>query len=327
MRTALLIGTAISALTAASAFAADLPTKKAPPAPIVVVPFTWTGCYVGAEGGFGWGKEKDNFDYPLYYLSEPPVSVSSAGALTNSVTTFSSSSGDPLIGTSIGGGGFNASGGKIGGRAGCNYQVNQFVFGGVVDFEWSGIRGTKTTTWNNNVTTYGVEGVSTTSSQPGYTHLSLQNDWQGSIRGNVGWAFDRLLIYATGGAAFAEIKSSWSVSDPCAGAYLGSDPYSCNFYQSSNGSSGPFNTGWWGGSQSKTVWGWTVGGGVEYAIDNHWSILGEVRYVSFEHVNVALPLSFYQTRVGVGSGGEFGVFGYNASFNEILAQVGVDYRF
>ena len=66
---------------------------------------------------------------------------------------------------------------------------------------------------------------------------------------------------------------------------------------------------------------------LEYAIDNHWSILGEVRYVSFEHVNVALPLSFYQTRQGIGGNGEFGVFGYNASFNEILAQVGVDYRF
>ena len=90
MRTALLIGTAISALTAASAFAADLPTKKAPPAPIVVVPFTWTGCYVGAEGGFGWGKEKDNFDYPLYNYQSEPVTV-----LSGSATTFSDPIRDP----------------------------------------------------------------------------------------------------------------------------------------------------------------------------------------------------------------------------------------
>lgn len=43
---------------ATSAFAADLPTAKGPPpAPVYVVPpFTWTGFYVGANGGYGFGS-------------------------------------------------------------------------------------------------------------------------------------------------------------------------------------------------------------------------------------------------------------------------------
>ena len=44
-----LLGTAVIALTASTAFAADLPLKtKAPMAP---VKFTWTGCYIGGHLG------------------------------------------------------------------------------------------------------------------------------------------------------------------------------------------------------------------------------------------------------------------------------------
>ena len=51
----------------ATAFAADLPTRKAPPAPPVVYapPFTWTGLYVGLNGGIGIGSlSNSNFASP-----------------------------------------------------------------------------------------------------------------------------------------------------------------------------------------------------------------------------------------------------------------------
>ena len=49
---------ALLASVAASAFAADLPTQKGPPpAPVYVPPpFTWTGFYVGVNGGYGFGS-------------------------------------------------------------------------------------------------------------------------------------------------------------------------------------------------------------------------------------------------------------------------------
>src|SRR4051812_49872803 len=49
----LLASMAITAGFAGSAIAADLPMKAAPMAPAQVVAASWTGCYVGAGGGYG----------------------------------------------------------------------------------------------------------------------------------------------------------------------------------------------------------------------------------------------------------------------------------
>lgn len=47
---------AVSALSSASVYAADLP-RKAPPPPVAVAPvYAWTGCYIG--GNVGWARVK-----------------------------------------------------------------------------------------------------------------------------------------------------------------------------------------------------------------------------------------------------------------------------
>ena len=47
--------TALIAAEAVAAQAADLPTTKAPPAPVFLPPpFTWTGFYVGLNAGAVW---------------------------------------------------------------------------------------------------------------------------------------------------------------------------------------------------------------------------------------------------------------------------------
>src|SRR6266496_2018500 len=57
MKLRLLVGVAVSALIVSPAFSADLRVRPAyrplPPAPI----FSWTGCYVGANIGGGWGSK------------------------------------------------------------------------------------------------------------------------------------------------------------------------------------------------------------------------------------------------------------------------------
>src|SRR5258708_14762416 len=52
----LVLGSFAVAMTmgGSAAMAADMPLK-APPAPVV---FSWTGCYVGIEGGGAWGRSK-----------------------------------------------------------------------------------------------------------------------------------------------------------------------------------------------------------------------------------------------------------------------------
>lgn len=111
MRTklAVLLASALGFGLAQSASAADIPTKAPARAPAAVVPATtWTGCYIGAQGGYAWGDTG-------YHTGIP--------ATPGSGYTF------------------DVSGGVVGGHVGCNYQVNWFVFGVEGDGEWTGLSG------------------------------------------------------------------------------------------------------------------------------------------------------------------------------------------
>jgi len=98
---------------ASTAFAADMPmaapyTKAPVFAPVV---FSWTGCYIGVEGGGNWGQSQQT-------------------ARTG-----------PAVGASVTGN-FNLSGGIVGGTVGCNYQVSNVVLGIENDFSWTNKQGT-----------------------------------------------------------------------------------------------------------------------------------------------------------------------------------------
>jgi outer membrane immunogenic protein len=107
----LLLGTvALVGLAAANpAFAADLPYRApAYKAPIMApVAFSWTGCYVGAHVGGGWGNKRWD---------------------------------DPLLG-GVEFSNHDVNGWLAGGQIGCNYQTGQFVFGVEGDASWANIRG------------------------------------------------------------------------------------------------------------------------------------------------------------------------------------------
>jgi outer membrane immunogenic protein len=125
--------------------------------------------------------------------------------------------------------------GVIGGaHLGYNLQIAQWV---------AGLEGTVDGT--------SVEGSRT--SAGGFVTMSTREDVQGSIRARIGIAFDRFLIYGTGGAAFTNMTNGYSLGFP--------------FFQQE--------------TDTKTRSGWTVGGGLEYAVTNNWSIRAEYRYSDF----------------------------------------------
>lgn len=97
---------------AGSAFAADLPPRMAVKAPVVAaVPFTWTGCYLGAEGGYGWGTK----DFS-------PAEAGSFAPLGQTVRV-------------------KPQGGLAGGDIGCNYQFNgNWVVGIEGNYDWANIK-------------------------------------------------------------------------------------------------------------------------------------------------------------------------------------------
>ena len=83
-------------------------------------------------------------------------------------------------------------------------------------------------------------------------------DWTATLTGRLGFAFDRWLVYGKGGVAWAH------------------DKYSTNFYAF------PGSVG-----LSETRIGWTVGGGVEYAIAPQWTTKLEYNYMDFGTRNVS----------------------------------------
>jgi outer membrane immunogenic protein len=99
------IGLAVAAL-ASPAFAADMPTK-APAFKAPMPAFNWTGCYIGAQIGYGWGKSEHTFSN-----GAPTDNSSPRGALG-------------------------------GGHAGCNYQFpsSNIVVGVEGDYEAADLTG------------------------------------------------------------------------------------------------------------------------------------------------------------------------------------------
>jgi outer membrane immunogenic protein len=112
----------------------------------------------------------------------------------------------------------------VGGTIGYNYQVGQAVFGLEGDIDWSDLGG------NGNCTAFSCE---------------IRNNWLSTVRGRLGYAFDRFMPYVAGGVAFGDIKTS------VAGI----------------------------GDSNTTKTGWTVGGGLEAAIAGPWTAKVEYLYV------------------------------------------------
>lgn len=190
MKKLLLASVALAALAAAPAFAADAIVEE----PIVDLPvgFSWTGAYIGIQGGYSWGDvDRDT------------------GAFQNS---------------------YDADGFLGGVHVGYNYQfTNNLVVGVEGDMEWAGLDGDDA----------GVGG----------TVDETDFNWQGSVRGRLGYAIDRLLVYGTGGVAFASIDHNNAGGVPV--------------------------------SNQETYTGWTAGAGVEYAFTDNLTTRLEYRYADF----------------------------------------------
>jgi outer membrane immunogenic protein len=71
---------------------------------------------------------------------------------------------------------------------------------------------------------------------------------------------------------------------------------------------------------SRTRVGWTVGGGIEYAVTNNWSLRVEYRYSDFGHASIH-PVTF-----DAALGGGADVF-ITRRFSENRVQAGFSYRF
>jgi outer membrane immunogenic protein len=129
---------------------------------------------------------------------------------------------------------FDLSGGLIGGTVGYNWQVNQLVLGAEGDIDWSGIKG------------------STTVLCPG--GCETRNQWLATVRGRLGYAWDRFLPYLTAGLAAGDINAT--------------------------------RPGLPAGKSTNA--GWTVGAGLEVGVVPNVSVKAEYLYVDLGTFNCGL---------------------------------------
>jgi outer membrane immunogenic protein len=128
-----------------------------------------------------------------------------------------------------------------GAQAGCNWQFTpSWVFGVEGDINWLDLKRSH----DFRATVLGEDTVGS---------LTTKLRWLTTVRGRLGYAWDRSMLYVTGGLAGGDVNSSFSF-------VRGGTTFS------------------W--STSDTRWGWTVGAGYEYAFTR--TISGKLEYLHFD---------------------------------------------
>jgi outer membrane immunogenic protein len=191
----------------------------AEPLPPRPPPFTWTGLYVGAQVGYAWGHDN----------------VTWAGVSNDDEQAAGSFHQTPN--------------GVIGGaHFGYNLQYNPWLVLGIE----ASVDGTSFSH------TLAVAVNDVFGDTPGVLSATSRADVQGSIRGRIGIAFDRLLIYGTGGVAFTDFYTELVDRTGFFGVAPGTEAAFTNARA-----------------------GWTAGGGIEYAVTDNWWVRAGYRYSNF----------------------------------------------
>jgi outer membrane immunogenic protein len=257
---------------AAPALAADLAPvyKAAPMAPPVSV-YNWTGFYIGGNVGGGW----DTIDY----------SNRSSGTFAGGPSTPSSFSGSR-----------NLSGVLGGGQIGYNYQfAPNWVLGIEADADASSLSGS-----NTGCGTSAAGAVVSCAS--GSTKL---NDL-GSVRGRLGYAWNNVLLYGTGGWAWDNDQTTATIT--CIGAVC---PNRAGFPFTANSP-----------SSSSSNNGWTAGGGIEWGFLPHWTF--RIEYLHFQFQNIQSSYNYTGTIAGFPFAS---TSRSQANANTDVVRIGVSYLF
>jgi len=132
--------------------------------------------------------------------------------------------------------------GFLGGfQLGLNFQTGNWVFGVQGDLSWT------------SIDAHLADPFSTTA------NINYKTDWLATVGGRVGYAWDNILVYGKGGAAW--VHNNVSVSDP-------------TFSLSAVG--------------NETRIGWTAGGGFEYGFAPNWTGFIEYDYIGFGTASVTV---------------------------------------
>ena len=265
-----------------AAAAADLP-RKAPAPPVATAVPGWTGFYIGANAGGGWGRRDVDFS-----ANDPATTLFFDPAVFDGAPPAAS---------------LDLSGAVGGLQLGYNWQFSRrWLLGVETDFDWSGIKGSSA----NPGARFGTLPIAA----PVDEHIK----WFGTVRARLGYLpADNLLAFVTGGFAYGRVGQSGSYVNNSTGASIIAPGF--NFSCSTG-------TTCFAGSSDGTATGWTVGGGLEYAIWRHLTLKAEYLYVSLGSQSVTETALAFNPRTAPASfDANFGRTAFN------VARVGLNYRF
>jgi len=315
----LISATGLSFALATSAFAADLPSRKAPVYIPPPAPAVWTGFYVGLNAGGGWGTSTSAYTTSAPLLDQWAAANSYTGWTTPGIVGV----------TALANSGFanvNQGGFIGGGQVGYNYQfAGPFVAGLEADIQGSTIGGSGQYSGVSSDSAACCKGEVGTRTGIGFGRVSAGIDWLGTVRARIGYLFTpTLLVYGTGGLAYGGIHLSSS------NAFFGhthdTQASPVDFTVAATPSTG---------SVSDTLVGYSVGGGAEWMFLPNWSVKAEALYYSLGGANlISSPLfTSYNWNVvyccGWATGFPFtaNIPSTHVSFNGVIARVGVNYHF
>nr|WP_210301956.1 porin family protein [Methylobacterium brachythecii] len=252
--------------------AADLPRRAAPPPVFVPIPvFSWSGAYFGVNAGYAF-SESDT------------IRTTGIGALEANVV-------NNLRRRNVA---MPQDGFSAGGQVGYNFQLTPgsgVVFGIEADAQYTDLQRRRTETifnpvFNPNVLTNSYR-----------TELGFL----GTVRGRIGYAFDRVLVYGTGGFAYGDVSQSVTFRTAAPITYSG--------------------------ARSTIETGYAYGGGIEYALPTE-SFLNVFRASAVTIKAEYLRYDLGSRNLLVATRGGPGV-GYNSRFDTegSIVRAGLNFKF
>jgi outer membrane immunogenic protein len=284
----LLLGVALTALTAGSALAADLPRKAYGPPPLLPAPIlTWSGWYVGLNAGGIWANNSD--------FNNTATAFDNGAGPSNTAVAAAMAAGVPL---SLHG---NNAGVIGGGQFGYNYQTGAVVWGVETDIQGTSLRGSASAFNQAPIVGFAPATVDVSSA------ANSKLDVFGTLRARLGWTpSPPWLIYATGGLAYGHVDTNVAFTShlPICGN-CGPDPSTF-------------------AENDKWRAGWTAGGGVEWMFAPRWSAKLEYLYYDLGHVtlNTALNQTLVSGVVCCGAN-----IASEIHYRGSIGRIGINYRF
>ncbi len=167
---------------------------------------------------------------PVYNWAGFYIGANAGGAWSRKCWDFTTTAGAFLAAEGC----HDATGAVAGGQIGYRWQASNFVFGLEAQGDWANLRGSNASLF-----------------APIFTNVS-RVDGIGLFTGQIGYAWNSVLLYVKGGAAV--VADHYHVETTIGGVLAGT-------------------------TSDDTRWGATVGGGVEFAFSPNWSVGAEYNHL------------------------------------------------